>query len=71
MSLFVVDVESDGPVQGSNSMVCFGAVKVTRELNTTFYGRTKPISDIYDVQSSNTVAKEAIRGLYQNALKHM
>lgn len=44
MSFFVVDVESDGPIIGVNSMVCFGAVMVTPELNKTFYGQTKPIS---------------------------
>lgn len=48
MSLFVVDVESDGGLLGVNSMVCFGVVKLTPELDTTFYGKTKPISDEYD-----------------------
>lgn len=48
MSWFVVDVESDGPLLGVNSMVCFGIVKVTPELDTTFYGKTKPISEVYN-----------------------
>jgi hypothetical protein len=48
MSLFIVDVESDGGLLGVNSMVCFGVVKLTPELDTTFYGKTKPISDQYD-----------------------
>lgn len=48
MSWFVVDVESDGQVIGKNSMVCFGVVKLTPELDTTFYGQTKPISDEYN-----------------------
>lgn len=47
MSLFIVDVESDGDFIGVNSMVCFGVVKLTEELNTTFYGKTKPISKQY------------------------
>jgi hypothetical protein len=49
MSYIVVDVESDGPIIGKNSMVCFGAVLVDREhkLNTTCYGRTAPISEHY------------------------
>lgn len=47
MSLFVVDVESDGGLLGTNSMVCFGVVKVTPELDTTFYGKTRPISEHY------------------------
>lgn len=48
MSIFVIDVESDGGLLGVNSMVCFGAVKLTPELDTTFYGKIKPISDTYD-----------------------
>jgi hypothetical protein len=44
MSSFVIDVESDGPIPGKYSMVCFGVVKVDRELKTTFYGEVKPIS---------------------------
>ena len=45
MSLFVVDVESDGQIIGKHSMVCFGVVKLTPELDKTFYGQTKPISN--------------------------
>lgn len=47
MSLYVVDVEADGPAPGLYSMVCFGAVKVTPELDQTFYGETCPITDEY------------------------
>jgi len=47
VSLFVVDVESDGQIIGKHSMVCFGVVKLTPELDTTFYRKIKPISDIY------------------------
>lgn len=42
-TLIVVDVESDGPVQGIHSMVCFGAVIVEEGLSRTFYGQVKPI----------------------------
>jgi len=45
MSIFVVDVESDGPVPGLYSMISFGAVKVDKNLGCTFYGETAPISD--------------------------
>jgi len=48
MSLFVVDVESDGGLLGRNSMVCFGVVKLTPELDNTFYGQTRPISEHYE-----------------------
>lgn len=44
MSFYVVDVESDGPAPGLFSMVSFGAIKVDRELTTTFKGLVKPIS---------------------------
>lgn len=53
MSYFVVDVESDGAVQGVNSMVCFGAVLIDPELklNQTFYGQTAPVSDDYNPEA--------------------
>jgi hypothetical protein len=41
----MVDVESDGPIPGDYSMICFGAVIVEPELKRTFYGKLKPISD--------------------------
>lgn len=47
MSYVVVDVESDGQIIGDNSMVCFGAVVVEPTLSKTFYGKTRPISDIW------------------------
>ena len=50
MSLFVVDVESDGEMQGRHSMVCFGAVLV-KNMEQTFYGQTAPISDTYDLEA--------------------
>jgi hypothetical protein len=45
MSYVIVDVESDGPIPAEYSMVCFGAVIFDGLLDTTFYGRTRPISD--------------------------
>lgn len=49
----VVDVESDGKLLGENSMVCFGAVIIDKlgKLDSTFYGKTKPISSIFDAES--------------------
>ena len=47
MSLFIVDVESDGGLLGHHNMVCFGVVKLTPELDTTFYGQTKPMQEHY------------------------
>lgn len=49
MSIYVVDVESDGPIPGENeySMVCFGVVKVDYNLDKTFYAQTKPISKLW------------------------
>ena len=45
MSLWVVDVEADGPCPGKFSMVSFGAVRVDNELKTSFYGQIAPISE--------------------------
>src|SRR5689334_24183859 len=45
MAYVMVDVESDGPIPGDYSMVCFGAVIVEPALNRSFYGRLRPISD--------------------------
>lgn len=46
MSLFVVDVEADGPYPGDYSMVCFGIAKVMKgEIETFDSGLLLPISD--------------------------
>ena len=45
MSFFIVDVEADGPAPADYSMVCFGAVLFDDKLETTFYGKTRPISE--------------------------
>jgi hypothetical protein len=45
MSLFIVDIESDGPIPVDYSMVCFGAIIVDEALDKTYYGQTRPISD--------------------------
>lgn len=44
MSLFVVDVEADGPAPGLYSMVSFGVVEVTAQgPGAHFYGQVAPI----------------------------
>jgi len=45
MPYIMVDVEADGPIPGDYSMICFGAIIVEPELNRTFYGQLKPISE--------------------------
>lgn len=50
MSYIVVDVEADSQSPAVGSMVCFGAVLV-KDLSKTFYGKTKPIQDFYDVET--------------------
>lgn len=45
MPYVMIDVESDGPIPGDYSIVCFGAVIVEPSLTRTFYGQTRPISD--------------------------
>lgn len=45
MGLFVVDVESNGPIPVDYSMVSFGAVFIGKngDLSNTFYGKTRPL----------------------------
>lgn len=45
MSFFMVDIESDGPIPGDYSMICFGVVLVAPGLEETFYGQLRPISE--------------------------
>lgn len=45
MAYIMVDIESDGPIPGDYSMISFGAVLVNDQLDQTFYGQLKPISD--------------------------
>lgn len=51
MSYISCDVESDGPIIGVNSMVCFGAVLVEPGLSRTFYGQVKPISKQFNPEA--------------------
>mgnify|MGYP006300223309 FL=1 len=50
MSYIVVDVEADSPSPANGSMVCFGAVLV-KDVNTYFYGQTKPITDTWNPEA--------------------
>ena len=45
MSYIMVDIESDGPIPGDYSMICFGAVLVEPSLSKTFYGQLRPVSE--------------------------
>lgn len=45
MAYIMVDIESDGPIPGDYSMVCFGAIVVEPSLARTFYGQLRPISE--------------------------
>lgn len=47
MALVSVDVEADGPIPGKYSMVSFGAVVVEPSLDKTFFGKVRPISEIW------------------------
>jgi 3' exoribonuclease, RNase T-like len=52
-TLFVVDVETDGPSPGADlySMLSFGAVRVDPTFNSTFYATIRPISDRFDPEA--------------------
>ena len=45
MSNIIVDVEADGPCPGLYSMVSFGAVILSEDLDKTFYGQCRPLAD--------------------------
>jgi hypothetical protein len=45
MSNIIVDVEADGQAPGLFSMVSFGAVILSEDLDKTFYGQCKPLPD--------------------------
>jgi hypothetical protein len=45
MAYIMVDVEADGPIPGDYSMICFGAIVVKENLDKTFYGRLRPVSE--------------------------
>ena len=47
MAYIMVDIESDGPIPSDYSMISLGAVLVNEELDKTFYGQLKPISEKY------------------------
>ena len=51
MSYIMVDIESDGPIPGDYSMICFGAVAVEPGLERTFYGQLRPISEKFVPES--------------------
>ena len=51
MSYIMVDIESDGPIPGDYSMICFGAVLVDEKLDRTFYGKIKPISNNFNPEA--------------------
>lgn len=57
MSLFIVDVEADGPYPGDYSMVSLGVVKLQTDLTTTptFFGQTAPISDRWNAQALGSI----------------
>ena len=51
MTWFIVDVESDGPIPSDYSMVSFGAIRLDADLQTTFLGKTRPISDRFNPEA--------------------
>jgi len=51
MTIIMVDIESDGPIPGEYSMICFGAVIVDEVLNKTFYGKLKPVSEKWNADA--------------------
>jgi hypothetical protein len=52
----MVDIESDGPIPGDYSMVSLGAVIVDEQLDKTFYGKLKPISESFLAEALEVAA---------------
>lgn len=69
MPYVMVDIESDGPIPGDYSMVCFGAVIVEPGLKRTFYGKLKPISEkfIPEALAVSGFSREACLGFAEPA----
>lgn len=55
MSIYVVDVEADGPCPGLFSMVQIGIVKVDSTLDTTFVRTLKPVTDQYKPEALQAI----------------
>lgn len=70
MSFVVVDVESDGPIPGDYSMVCFGAVIVEPTLSKTFYGQLKPSSEqwVPEALAVSGFSREDVLGFEEPAI---
>lgn len=47
MKHIMIDVECDGPLIGTHSMISFGAVVIDKGLEKRFYAELKPIGDQY------------------------
>jgi DNA polymerase III epsilon subunit-like protein len=65
MSMYVVDVEADGPIPGKYSMIAIGAVRVDAALDQTFHARLRPISDLWlpeALQISGATREETLTG---------
>lgn len=55
MSYIMVDIESDGPIPGTYSMVALGCVVVEPGLAKTFAARLRPISESFDVKALDAI----------------
>lgn len=63
-TIFVGDIETDGPNMDENSMFWFGAVRLTEALDITFEGEVRPKSDKWDPKAlavSHRTRNEVIR----------
>ncbi|MCR9144071.1 MAG: exonuclease domain-containing protein [bacterium] len=53
MSYIMVDIEADGPIPGEYSMVQIGAIVIRGDLDESFYGQLRPISENFVVEALN------------------
>lgn len=68
-NFIVVDVEADGPCPGLYSMVSFGAVLVTPNLEdpNIFYGETSPVTNNYTPEALDVIGIN--RAIHKNYTK--
>jgi len=57
LSSYIIDIEADGPIPGDYSMIELGAIKLTEELNETFYIDIKPMSEKFSIEHLDSIGR--------------
>jgi len=57
MSCYIIDIEADGPIPGDYSMIEIGAIKLTENLDNTFYLDIKPMTNKFSIPALASIGK--------------